>query len=449
MKLLVIASLILCIPMVAMAQKASKFFAYDYTIDDLPNGLRLITVPTDYPNLVALYIVVQTGSRNEIEKGKSGYAHFFEHLMFRGSEKYTAEQREAIFKAAGAETNAYTSDDRTVYHATFSKEDLDKIMEMEADRFQRLKYTQEQYKTEAGAVRGEYDKSVSNPFTMLYEKLRETAFKKHTYAHTTLGYIEDIKDMPNQYDYSWQFYNRYYRPEYSTIVMVGDVTRANALSMTRKYFGDWKRGNYVPQIPSEPEQKEPRTAHVDWASPTLPHLVVAFRGPAFSDESKDKAVLDLLASIAFGENSDIYQKLVLKEQKVDFVSPSFDDSIDGELFSIFARVKDQKDVDYVRDEILQTFKRYSTELVPQKELDETRSRTRYGLAMGMNSSEAIAGILAPYIALKRTPETLNKLFDVYTQITPEDVRRTAAKYFVERNRTIVTLATDKKKEAGK
>ena len=121
--------------------------------------------------------------------------------------------------------------------------------------------------------------------------------------------------------------------------------------------------------------------------------------------------------------------------------------IDGELFSIFARVKDQKDVDYVRDEILQTFKRYSTELVPQKELDETRSRTRYGLAMGMNSSEAIAGILAPYIALKRTPETLNKLFDVYTQITPEDVRRTAAKYFVDRNRTIVTLATDKKKEA--
>ena len=181
----------------------------------------------------------------------------------------------------------------------------------------------------------------------------------------------------------------------------------------------------------------------------MPYLVVAFRGPAFSDESKDKAALDLLASIAFGENSDLYQKLVLKEQKVDFISPSFDDSIDGELFSIFARVKDQKDVDYVRDEILQTFKRYSTELVPQKELDETRSRTRYGLAMGMNSSEAIAGILAPYIALKRTPETLNKLFDVYTQISAEDVRSTAAKYFVERNRTIVTLATDKKKEAGR
>jgi zinc protease len=448
MRLLLIVSLLLCLPCAVIAQrkgpaqpKEQKLFPYQYTTDDLPNGLRLITVPTDYPNLVALYIVVQTGSRNEVEPGKSGYAHFFEHLMFRGSEKYTADQREAIFKAAGAETNAYTSDDRTVYHAVFSKEDLDKIMEMEADRFQRLKYTPEQYKTEAGAVRGEYDKNSASPFSKLYEKLRETAFKKHTYAHTTMGYIKDIEDMPNQYDYSWQFYNRYYRPEYTTIVVVGDVQREQVLSMVKKYFGDWKRGNYVPQIPSEPVQDAPREAHVDWASPTLPYLVVAYRGPAYSDETKDKAALDLLAAIAFGQNSDLYQRLVLKEQKVDFISPSFDDQVDGELFAIFTRVKDQKDVAYVRDQILATFKRYTTELVPQAKLDATRSRARYSLALGMDSSEAIARIIAPYISLRRTPETMNKLFALYKQITPEDIRAAAAKYFVDNSRTIVTLST--------
>src|SRR5688572_13477488 len=148
MRLLIIASLLLCLPGALIAQrrtstkpKEQKLFPYQYTTDDLPNGLRLITVPTDYPNLVAFYIVVQTGSRNEIEPGKSGYAHFFEHLMFRGSENFTADQREEIFKRAGADTNAYTSDDRTVYHALFSKEDLDKVMEIEADRFQRLKYS--------------------------------------------------------------------------------------------------------------------------------------------------------------------------------------------------------------------------------------------------------------------------------------------------------------------
>src|SRR3954464_4810293 len=85
------------------------FFPYPYHLDDLPNGLRLVTVPTDNPNLVALYIVVQTGSRNEVEPGKSGYAHFFEHMMFRGSDHFSPEQRDALLKRAGASVNAYTS----------------------------------------------------------------------------------------------------------------------------------------------------------------------------------------------------------------------------------------------------------------------------------------------------------------------------------------------------
>ena len=93
-----------------------------------------MTVPTDYPNLVALYIVVATGSRNEVEAGKSGFAHFFEHMMFSRPRNYTADQREAIFKRAGAETNAIPQTNRTVYHAVFAKEDLDEIMKMEADR---------------------------------------------------------------------------------------------------------------------------------------------------------------------------------------------------------------------------------------------------------------------------------------------------------------------------
>src|SRR5262245_15914352 len=96
---------LLCLPLVMAAQqKDTSLFPYKYSIDDLDNGLRLVTVPTDYPNIVALYIVVQTGSRNEVEPGKSGYAHLFEHLMFRGSENYSPEQRDAILKRAGAES---------------------------------------------------------------------------------------------------------------------------------------------------------------------------------------------------------------------------------------------------------------------------------------------------------------------------------------------------------
>jgi len=447
MKLLIIASLILCLPLLALAQKSRKAFAYDYTIDDLRNDLRLITIPTDYPNLVALYIVVQTGSRNEIEKGKSGYAHLFEHLMFRGSEKYSGQQRDEILKKAGADSNAYTTDDRTVYHEVFSKDDLDKILELEADRFQHLKYPPDAYKTETKAVLGEFNKNSADPEEKAYEVLRATAYQRHTYSHTTMGFIEDIEDMPNQYDYSWEFYRRYYRPEYTTIVVVGDVKHDDTLAMVKKYFADWKRGNYAPEIPSETEQKEPRENHVDWPSETLPLVYVAFRGPAYSDYKKDKAALDLLAPIAFGENSDLYQKLVLKEQKLDTLSYYFEDRADPELFLVSAKVKDVKDTDYVRQQILETYKRFATDAIPQTKLDSTRSRLRYEFALAMNSSEAIAGSLAGYVGLRRTPLTIDKLFALYDTITPQDIRETAAKYFVDNHRTIVTLST--KKEVAK
>jgi zinc protease len=441
MKLIIIASLILCLPLLALAQKSRKAFAYDYTIDNLPNDLRLITVPTDYPNLVALYIVVQTGSRNEIEKGKSGYAHLFEHLMFRGSEHYSGQERDAILKKAGADSNAYTTDDRTVYHEVFSKDDLDKILELEADRFQRLKYAPDAYKTETKAVLGEFNKNSADPEEKAYEVLRATAYQRHTYSHTTMGFIEDIEDMPNQYDYSWEFYRRYYRPEYATIVLVGDVKHDEALAMVKKYFADWKRGNYTPEIPSESDQKEPRENHVDWPSETLPLVYVAFRGPAYSEDKKDKAALDLLAPIAFGENSDLYQKLVLKEQKLDSLSYSFEDRADPELFLVAAKIKDVKDTDYVRQQILETYHRYATEPVSQTKLDSTRSRLRYEFALAMNSSEAIASSLAGYIGLRRTPLTIEKLFALYDTITPQDIRDMAAKYFVDNHRAIVTLST--------
>lgn len=448
MKFILLVSVLAVIGLGITAQAQSrKVFPYNYTIDDLPNGLRLIVIPTDYPNLVSVYTVVQAGSRNEVEKGKSGYAHFFEHLMFRGSENYPAGMFDKIMQKAGASSNAYTSDDRTVYHATFAKEDLEGIIKLDADRFQHLKYSEEQFKTEAGAVLGEYNKNISSPFTKLYEVMRETAYRKHTYSHTTLGYVEDIRDFPNQFAYSWEFYNRFYRPEYATIVVVGQVKQAEVLAMVKKYYSDWKRGDYVAQIPREPEQEKPRKEHIDWPAPTLPIVAVAYRGPAYSDTAKDKVALDLLSIIAFGDNSDIYQKLVLEEQKADFIAAEDDDKVDPELFSVLSRVKNEKDMDYVRDEIIKTYKRYTQELIPQKKLDETRSRLRYGFAMAMNSNDAIADSIAPYIAQRRTPETINKLYDMMDTLTPEDIRHYAQQYFGDNNQTLVTL-TYKKQGGG-
>ena len=152
--------------------------------------------------------------------------------------------------------------------------------------------------------------------------------------------------------------------------------------------------------------------------------------------------------MAFGENSDLYQKLVLTEQKVDLLGPDFSNQMDPELFVVLARVKDSKDVEYVRDQILATFKRYSTELIPQDKLNATRSRLRYSFAMAMDSSSAIASTLAPFVSLRRTPETIDKLAELMETITAQDVQDIAAKYFRDESRTIVTLAP-KPKESVK
>ena len=443
MKILLLGLIFLVSTVMTTNAQTRKVFPYNYTVNDLPNGLRVVVVPTDYPNLVSLYTVVRAGSRNEVEENKSGYAHFFEHLMFRGSENYPAGRFDEVMKKAGASSNAYTSDDRTVYHETFAKEDLDEILGLEADRFKNLKFSVEQFKTEAGAVLGEYNKNSASPLFKMYEVLRETAFNKHTYSHTTMGYLKDIKDYPNQYEYALQFFKRFYRPENATILVVGDVKTDEVLAKVKKYYGDWKGEDYKQQIPPEPPQKEARTAHIDWDSPTLPYVGVAYRAPAFSETEKDAAALNLLSAIAFGENSDIYQKLVLNEQKAVFISPDFENHLDPELFTVFAQVKDVKELDYVKDEIVKTYKKYAVDEIPKKQLDETRSRLRYGFSLGMNSNDAIAGTLAQFIALRRSPDTLDKVFALYDSITPGDIRAAAAKYFADNNQTVITLTSKK------
>lgn len=449
MRTFTVLALCLCLAAGAdAAGKSTKIFPLPYDQHDLPNGLRLITIPTEFPNVVALYVVVQVGSRNEVEPGKSGFAHFFEHMMFRGTKNYPPDKWDAIMREAGAATNAYTSDDLTVYHAVFSKEDLETILRVEADRFQNLEYAPAAFKTEALAVLGEYNKNSASPISKMYEVVRNTAFDAHTYKHTTMGFLEDIQDMPNEYDYSRQFFERFYRPEYTTVLLVGDITPAQARALVEKYWGKWKRGNYRVQVPREPVQQKPRTAHVDWTSPTLPWVWIAYKGPAYSDTEKDLATLDLLGFLGFSDNSELYQKLVIEEQKVDTLDPDSSDHVDPYLFSVIARVKKDADVAEVQRRILETMNGFKNTLVPAEKLESVKRHLKYEFALRMDSSAAIADTMAHYIALRRTPETVNKIYALYDEITPEDLRNVARKHLADSARTIVTLSGPKQASGG-
>src|SRR5437764_9973482 len=209
----------------ALAQEAAseRIFPYPIKTTTLDNGLAVLSVPFDSPGSIAYYAVVRTGSRNEVEKGLSGFAHFFEHMMFRGTEKYPQEKYQRTVKALGADTNAFTTDDWTCYHMTVPSSALPTVVEIEADRFRNLKYGEPEFQKEARAVLGEYNKSASSPFLMLNETMQEKAYTTHTYKHTTIGFLADIKAMPKQYAYSKTFFDRWYRPENCTIVVAGEV----------------------------------------------------------------------------------------------------------------------------------------------------------------------------------------------------------------------------------
>ncbi|MGB0836184.1 MAG: M16 family metallopeptidase, partial [Psychrobium sp.] len=226
------------------ATAQNKVFTQDYVLEELDNGLKVMIVKTDYPDLVSIQIPVSTGSRNEVEDGKTGFAHFFEHMMFKGSEKFPQKVYADIFKNAGVDNGAYTTNDYTNYHLDFSKEHLEKVLEIQADHFQNLKYTDAQFKTEALTVKGEYLKNNASPIRKLLAAVRDEAFDEHTYKHTTMGFFKDIEEMPNQIAYGKTFFERFYKPEYVSLVIVGDVDPAKTMAMVKKYWGNWQRGDF-------------------------------------------------------------------------------------------------------------------------------------------------------------------------------------------------------------
>ncbi len=418
---------------------SNDIFPYPVTKTVLENGLTILTVPYDSPGLLAYYTVVRTGSRNEIEPGHSGFAHFFEHCMFRGTLKYPADKYNDVLKRLGADSNAFTTDDWTCYHVVASSDALETIADIESDRFMHLKYSEEAFKTESGAILGEYNKNFSVPFQSMFETLQNTAFTAHTYKHTTMGFLADIKDMPNQYDYSLKFFDRFYRPENCTIILVGDVKNDQAVKIIKKYYSAWQKGTYHTDVPVEPPQKEEHVVHMPWKNRTLPYLLIGYHIPAFSDADVKRASLDILSQLVFSESSPLYQSLVIKKQLVEFVSGGADDHRDPFLFTITTRIKDPKYIDTVRDEIYDALEKVKRMPIDAKKLDDIKSHSRYEFAMGLNKPDNVAVNLASYIALTGDYASLNRIFSLYEKVTPEDIMQAAKEYFTKDNRTIVIL----------
>ncbi len=423
----------------AAQQDGEKIFPYDARVETLDNGFTVILVPMSAGGLVAYWTIVRTGSRDEVEPGRTGFAHFFEHMMFRGTEKYPAEAYNGLMTRIGADINAYTTDDLTAYHLSIGADDLETVIGIESDRFLNLAYPQAMFRTEAGAVYGEYRKNRTNPFFAIYEAVHKAAYDRHTYGHTTMGYEQDIKAMPEMFDYSKSFFSRFYRPENAVLLIVGSIDAEPTIELVRKYYGSWQPGYVAPEVPPEPPQTAERRIDVAYEGRSLPIVWLAYKSTAFDPQNANQMGAALLCELVFGETSEIFKKLVIDEQVLEFIAADLNINRDPGLIDIYARVKDPQKIDYVLSEIDRVVAEAQAAPPDAKRLEDLQSRLKYGFLMNLDTPGHVAQRLARLIAVTGGIDAADELYRAYDRVTPEGVQAAANEYLVPEKRTVAVL----------
>ena len=407
-------------------------------------------IPWDSPGIVAYYTLVRVGSRDEVEHGKSGYAHLFEHMMFRGTERYPAEEYERRMQSFGADDNAYTTEDFTLFTVTAPVGALDALVDLEADRFQHLSYTEAAFRTETGAVLGEYMKSASDPYLKMWESLSEMAFTRHTYGHTTLGYLDDIRAMPEQVAYSRQFFSRYYTPDDCTIIVVGDVDPARVSAVVREKYGAWRGHRHRNRVPVEPQPTGGARRDLGWDGVTPPRLFIGYRTPSYDGGAasgdararalRDTAALEVVHALAFHESSPLYQRLVVHDQTVLELGSSSGELVrDPRLFVVNATLAPTASFDTVLDAIQAELSRLATGGASAERVAAVKSHLLHALATGLETPDDVADLVARYLAVAPEVASIDEYLDALDAVTPEDVARVAATFLVPGRRFVVTL----------
>ncbi len=409
----------------------------------LPNGLRLFMVKYPSPGVVAYELPVHVGSRNEIDAGKSGFAHFFEHLMFRGTKNMSAKEFGDLYVKLGVENNAWTSYDMTNYHGVVATQFLDQILSAEADRFQNLFFEEKILRDEAGAVLGEYNKDIANPDTVMEEKLHELAYKVHPYGHTTLGYKQDILQYPERYKDVWPFFQRHYRPSNVSVILVGDLDFDKTLGVIQEKFGRWKNPELSEQIiPQEPPQTEAKYGEFSINQETQTRIAVAYKIPPFSTKEKSWAVLNLISELYFSRFSAFQKDLKFEKGWIDEVISIPAESIDEGLFTIQVQLTSEGMTK--EKEVLESIDRVISDLSQNRPesrrvSDAINRLKNQALTSWFTTPQALADQIARFTNLESDLGVLDRVLERNSEVNPDDLSEFAVKYLTNTRKTTVIL----------
>jgi len=406
-----------------------------YTETTLRNGLRVLLAEDHSAPVIALSVVYDVGSRNE-RKGLTGFAHLFEHMMFKGSQNVgDGEHFYQIFTNGGT-MNGTTNADVTLYYETLPANQLELALFLEADRMRSLEITQENLDNQRHAVQEERRLRVDNqPYGRADEHFGELFYSNFAYQHSTIGSMEDL-NAASVADVAG-FFKTYYAPNNAVLTLVGDFSRPQALEMIRRYFEDIERQPAPPAVDlSEPEQKKERRETMTDALARLAQLQIAYKIPP--GNTPDVPALQVLSSVLQGgDSSRLYQSLTKEQELVVDVGGFVDERIGPGGLYIGATLRSGKSAADVEKTIYAEIERLTREPIAAWELQKAKNTTRLGYLQAIRGAQTRSILLGTYAVKYDDPGLINVRLDRIDAVTPADVRRVARKYLRASNRTVV------------
>ncbi|MFZ0818616.1 MAG: pitrilysin family protein [Candidatus Acidiferrales bacterium] len=413
----------------------------------LPNGLRIVMLEDHAAPVINLQMWYHVGSRDE-RPGHTGFAHLFEHLMYKGSAHVPAEEHSRIIEAMGGQDNADTQDDVTVFWETFPNNYLERVLWLEADRLGSLNVDQANFESEREVVKEERRVRVDNvPYGRVIEDLYAAAFTVHPYHHTTIGSMEDL-DKATLADVQ-DFFHTYYRPDNATMVIVGDFTTQQATAWAQKYFGGIpKPAQPIPRNATpEPAQTVERRLSQSYPNSPLPAVVIGYKMPAAF--AADSYALELASNIlSAGESSRLYRKLVYEDQSAVQVFGAGNFTEDPNLFFAVAVMNQGKTAAEGEKEIHDVLEAMRNTPVTQAELDKARNQEIASFILGRETVQAKADAIGRYAVIGRNAGLMNTDLSNYLKVTAADIQRVARDYFTATHATILVVEPPKAPVAG-
>ena len=408
-----------------------------YQLATLPNGLTVVLSEDHSTPIVHVQLWYHVGSKNE-KPGRTGFAHLFEHLMFKGSKNVSPEGHTSMISGRGGQSNAYTTDDETVFWSTLPAHDLPLALWLEADRMATLRIDRETFANERDVVKEERRLRVDNqPFGRLNEIIYDQAFSEHPYKHSTIGSMADLEAA--SVDDVRDFHRTYYVPANATLAIVGAFDTAQALALVNQYFGRIpKAAHEVPRdIPREPPQTKEKRVTVQEAWP-LPAVVVAYHVAA--DGHPDAYPLHIAAKVlSDGQSSRIYRKLVYEKQIAVTAFGQANLIEDPNLFYAVAIVQPGHRPEEAADALIEELDRLKTESVSDHELQRSKNQFARDYILSRESNQQKAMHLAHAIVIHKDVKTADGEFEIFQNITKADVQRVAQTYFRPENRLVLTV----------